>query len=97
MQYSNQTHVPCMHSTPHTKACCKHAKLHTRTLAVWCNRICEGLSLHVTEGSGANLRGSGLPASPLSSAPPNYAVKVALHALHMPRSFAGPRNKLSMA
>lgn len=47
-----------------------------------------------TEGSGANLRRSGLPASPLSSAPPNYAVKVALHALHMPESFTNPRNKL---
>lgn len=50
-----------------------------------------------TEGSGANLRRSGLPASPLSSAPPNYAVKVALHALHMPESFTNPRNKLGQA
>lgn len=48
-----------------------------------------------SEGSGANLRGSGLPASPLSSAPPNYAVKVTVYASHMPGSFTAPRNKLS--
>lgn len=85
----NQTHVLCIHRTPHTKAHCTHANLQTCTLAVPkppCDR---------SEGSGANLRGSGLPASPLSSAPSNYAVKVPLHAPHMPGSFTAPRNKLS--
>lgn len=43
------------------------------------------------------MRGSELLASLLSSAPPNYAVKVTLNALHMPESFTAPRNKLSKA
>ncbi len=38
----------CFACTPHTKAHCEHARLRTCTLAARCNRICEGLSLHVT-------------------------------------------------
>lgn len=63
--------------------------------AVCCNRIREGLYLRVT-GWRANLSVSGLTASLLSSAPPNYAVKVSVYALNMPGNFTASRNKLSM-
>lgn len=38
----------------------------------------------------------GLTASPLSSAPPNYAVKVSVYAPNMPGNFTASRNKLSL-
>lgn len=53
------------------------------------------LYLRVT-GRRANLSVSGLTASPLSSAPPNYAVKVSVYALNMPGKFTASRNKLSV-
>lgn len=71
----------------------KHAK--SSVCAECCNRIREGLYLRVT-GRRANLSVSGLTASPLSSAPPNYAVKVFVYALNMPGNFTASRNKLSM-
>lgn len=71
----------------------KHAK--SSACALCCNRIREGIYLHVT-GRRANLSSSGLTASPLSSAPPNYAVKASVYALNMPENFTASRNKLSM-
>ena len=46
------------------------------------------------EGFAANLRGSRHQTSPLSSAPPNYAVRTVQCAPHMPESVAAPRNNI---
>lgn len=92
-----QTSGFCMLGTPHTKAHCKRAKVPYMHIGgvVQENLWGSTPSCDRSEGSRANLRGSGLPASPLSSAPPNYAVKVTVWALHMPQSVTAPRNKLS--
>lgn len=75
-----------MHATKHAKS---------PACAVCCNRIRQGLYFHVT-GRRANLSSGGLTASPLSSAPPNYAVKVSVYAPNMPGNFTASRNKLSV-